>query len=47
LALLALLASPAAAQDAIPADFVYAGTVVPPLVVEMRYFGTNNFVGRT
>jgi D-alanyl-D-alanine dipeptidase len=29
-----------------PASFVDAATVAPGLVVEMRYFGDNNFVGR-
>jgi D-alanyl-D-alanine dipeptidase len=43
--LLLLLASPAAAQDAMPADFVDAATVVPALVVDMRYFGSDNFIG--
>jgi D-alanyl-D-alanine dipeptidase len=40
-----LIASPAAAQDAMPADFVDAATVVPALVVDMRYFGSDNFIG--
>jgi D-alanyl-D-alanine dipeptidase len=43
--LLLLIASPAAAQDAMPADFVDAATVVPALVVDMRYFGSDNFIG--
>ena len=29
-----------------PSSFVDAATVVPGLVVDMRYFGSNNFVGR-
>jgi D-alanyl-D-alanine dipeptidase len=45
LVLLLLLASPAAAQDAMPAEFVDAATLVPALVVDMRYFGTDNFIG--
>jgi len=40
-----LLAWPASAQDR-PAHFVDAAAVVPGLAVEMRYFGSNNFVGR-
>jgi D-alanyl-D-alanine dipeptidase len=44
-ALLLLSALPALAQER-PASFVDAATVVPGLVVEMRYFGDNNFVGR-
>jgi D-alanyl-D-alanine dipeptidase len=40
-----LLPWPAAAQQAPPAGFVDAATVVDGLVVDMRYFGDNNFVG--
>src|SRR5580698_6204727 len=29
-----------------PADFVDAATVVPGLIVEMRYAGSHNFTGR-
>jgi D-alanyl-D-alanine dipeptidase len=29
-----------------PADFVDVATIVPGLIVEARYFGTHNFVGR-
>lgn len=32
--------------QALPPDFVDAATVVPGLVVEMRYAGSENFVGR-
>ena len=42
-------ASSAIAQDAAqerPAGFVDAATVVPGLIVEMRYAGAHNFVGR-
>jgi D-alanyl-D-alanine dipeptidase len=51
LATIAMLcaAVPALAQpraERRPADFVDAATVVPGLVVEMRYFGSHNFVGR-
>ena len=46
LALLLLFALPAQAQEQRPASFVDAATVVPGLVVEMRYFGDHNFVGR-
>jgi zinc D-Ala-D-Ala dipeptidase len=42
--LVALLTSPAQAQTA--AGFVDAATVVDGLVVDMRYFGDDNFVGR-
>ena len=44
-AALSLLPSPAAAQQAPPAGFVDAAAVVDGLVVDMRYFGDNNFVG--
>ncbi|WP_395647135.1 M15 family metallopeptidase [Terricaulis sp.] len=44
-ALLASAAS-ASAQDERPRAFVDASTVVPGLVVDMRYAGSNNFVGR-
>jgi zinc D-Ala-D-Ala dipeptidase len=46
LALLFASALPALAQAQRPAGFVDAATVVPGLVVEMRYFGDDNFVGR-
>jgi D-alanyl-D-alanine dipeptidase len=42
-ALALLLATPAGAQ--IPGGFVDAGVVVDGLVVDMRYFGDDNFVG--
>jgi D-alanyl-D-alanine dipeptidase len=41
----ALGASSAAAQDR-PASFVDAAAVVSGLIVEMRYFGAHNFIGR-
>jgi zinc D-Ala-D-Ala dipeptidase len=40
---LALLGTPAALAQ--PAGFVDAATAVPGLAVEMRYFGSHNFVG--
>jgi D-alanyl-D-alanine dipeptidase len=43
--LLALTALPAHAQTR-PESFVDAATVVPNLIVDMRYFGSDNFVGR-
>lgn len=46
IALLLLASLPGQAQDERPASFVDAATVVPGLVVDMRYFGDNNFVGR-
>jgi D-alanyl-D-alanine dipeptidase len=39
-------ASSAVAQQPPPAGFVDAATVVPGLIVEMRYAGAHNFVGR-
>lgn len=42
---LAFYAQAAAAQQR-PADFVNAATVVPGLVVEMRYAGSHNFTAR-
>ena len=46
LAALALLRSPpASAQAAPPAGFVDAASVIDGLVLDMRYFGDNNFVG--
>ena len=45
-ALIALLLSPAPLAHAqVPAGFVDAAALVPGLIVEMRYFGDNNFVG--
>jgi len=41
-----MTAGVAGAGDTIPADFVNAGDVVPDLVVDMRYAGSHNFVGR-
>jgi D-alanyl-D-alanine dipeptidase len=43
-ALVVLSAAPAVAQQR-PADFVDASSVVPDLIVEMRYSGAHNFVG--
>jgi len=43
--LLILLSLPAHAQT-MPAELVDAATVVEGLVVDMRYFGADNFVGR-
>ena len=40
-----VVGTPADAQGR-PPGFVDAATVVPGLVVEMRYFGSNNFIGR-
>ena len=45
LAVLIAFASPAWAQQR-PAGFVDAASVVPNLVVEMRYHGSNNFIGK-
>jgi zinc D-Ala-D-Ala dipeptidase len=47
LPLLLPMAPPANAQAPVPAGFVDAATVVDGLVVDMRYFGGNNFVGDT
>ena len=44
-ALIVLVSLPAAAQER-PAAFVDAATVVPGLIVEARYAGAHNFVGR-
>jgi D-alanyl-D-alanine dipeptidase len=44
-ALIVICCAPAVAQPQ-PAAFVDAATVVPGLVVEMRYAGAHNFVGR-
>jgi D-alanyl-D-alanine dipeptidase len=44
-ALLLLMAQPTRAQAPLPPGFVDAATVVDGLVVDMRYFGTDNFVG--
>jgi D-alanyl-D-alanine dipeptidase len=46
LAVVLLSALPALGQEQRPASFVDAASVVPGLVVEMRYFGDNNFVGQ-
>ena len=45
IALAALGTQSAIAQDR-PASFVDAATVVPGLIVEMRYAGSHNFTGR-
>ena len=45
-ALVLLLPASARAQEAPPAGFVDAAAVVEGLLVEMRYFGDNNFVGQ-
>jgi D-alanyl-D-alanine dipeptidase len=45
-ALVVLSALPVLAQEQRPASFVDAASLVPGLVVEMRYFGDNNFVGQ-
>jgi D-alanyl-D-alanine dipeptidase len=42
---LLLLAQPGQAQAPLPPRFVDAGAVVDGLVVDMRYFGDQNFVG--
>jgi D-alanyl-D-alanine dipeptidase len=44
--LLATLPAQAALAQERPAAFVDASTVVPGLIVEMRYAGSHNFVGR-
>ncbi len=46
LALLALFAAQAALAQQRPAAFVDAAAVVPGLIIEMRYAGAHNFVGR-
>ena len=46
MALLVLLSTQAAVAQERPASFVDAATVVPGLVVDMRYAGAHNFVGR-
>ena len=43
--LVAIFGSPALAQER-PTAFVDAATVVPGLIVDMRYAGAHNFVGR-
>jgi zinc D-Ala-D-Ala dipeptidase len=47
LAAAAMLSTPvaASAEEMRPADFVDAATIVPHLVVDMRYAGNHNFVG--
>jgi zinc D-Ala-D-Ala dipeptidase len=45
-ALLAVFGAPAVLAQERPAAFVDAATVVPGLIVDMRYAGTHNFVGR-
>src|SRR5216684_6388470 len=42
---LLLLTQPARAQPPLPAGFVDAAAMVEGLVVDMRYFGSHNFVG--
>jgi D-alanyl-D-alanine dipeptidase len=43
--LLLLLTSHSALAQTMPAEFIDAATVVDGLVVDMRYFGADNFVG--
>jgi zinc D-Ala-D-Ala dipeptidase len=43
---LSLVASGVRAQETPPAGFVDAAAAVPQLAVEMRYFGSDNFLGR-
>ena len=45
LLLTTMIAAPVRAQAPVPAGFVDAAAVVDGLVVDMRYFGTDNFVG--
>ena len=45
LALLLLVPQSARAQASLPPGFVDAAAVVDGLVVDMRYFGSDNFVG--
>ena len=45
LALLLLSAQGAPAQAPLPPDFTDAAAVADGLIVDMRYFGANNFVG--
>ena len=45
-ALLAIFAAQAAVAQERPAAFVDAAGIVPGLIVEMRYAGSHNFVGR-
>src|SRR5947209_19843133 len=45
-ATLVICASRAAGAQAPPAGFVDAATVVPGLIIDMRYAGAHNFVGR-
>ena len=44
-AMLVLLACPASARDALPADFVYLRDIDPSIVQDMRYAGIDNFTG--
>ena len=43
--LLGPMAIAISASSPLPEGFVYAGRVIPGLVVELRYFGNNNFIG--
>ena len=43
--LLLLLTSRSALAQTMPAAFIDAATVIDGLVVDMRYFGADNFVG--
>jgi len=45
LLLTTMIAAPVRAHAPVPAGFVDAAAVVDGLVVDMRYFGTDNFVG--
>lgn len=38
--------APTPTPDPLPAGFVYVTDVVPDVIVKLKYFGTDNFVGR-
>ena len=43
----AMLAIPFNGKQSLPEGFVYVKSVIPDIDVELRYYGTNNFVGDT
>src|SRR5215210_2822046 len=46
MSIVAIMPSPSSAQTTPPASFVDAAALIPNLAVEMRYHGSNNFIGR-
>ncbi|PIE02242.1 MAG: peptidase M15 [Acidobacteria bacterium] len=44
--LLPLILSPSMSSDTLPDGFIYLDEVIPGISIDLKYFGTNNFVGK-